>query len=486
MKPIWLLWWSCLSLCGHCNPGVVLRVTQKWMDYILSEGTEVFRHMLKRDHLPNIIGSTRVFGNVDYAITGISIEEFETSHAMAVLVPPADIQLNVEGAMAKVFGQWRVKHWLIKDNGDFSLSISGVTLKAQFTTLKDSAARPSVSISSCLSKVKNAKVHLSGGASWLYNLFTGFLESPIRDNLNEKLCLKVNEAIKILQNELETFQVTADLDVHNKIDYSVINPPRVQKTHIDLDLKGTILHSGAHEAQEAEITSIILPETRQFMLLVGLSEYFLNSLGNAYFMSDILKLTLTQEQHPRALWLRTDDYRAFIPNVKKYYPKSEAIMFTMKTTKSPEILLTSQLTLKLEGILEALVVLPNMLTKQFFATSVQSTFTAGMLRLSNLNMKVSFSTESFKFQDFRSYVGQVDVAELEQSLGHMLQESVVQAINSGLSGGIPMPSFANITVQESVISVTPGCLLMSVDVYYIPWKELVVILPEHGSSYVPH
>ncbi|XP_073537274.1 bactericidal permeability-increasing protein-like isoform X2 [Phyllobates terribilis] len=427
MKPIWLLWWSCLSLCGHCNPGVVLRVTQKWMDYILSEGTEVFRHMLKRDHLPNIIGSTRVFGNVDYAITGISIEEFETSHAMAVLVPPADIQLNVEGAMAKVFGQWRVKHWLIKDNGDFSLSISGVTLKAQFTTLKDSAARPSVSISSCLSKVKNAKVHLSGGASWLYNLFTGFLESPIRDNLNEKLCLKVNEAIKILQNELETFQVTADLDVHNKIDYSVINPPRVQKTHIDLDLK-----------------------------------------------------------HPRALWLRTDDYRAFIPNVKKYYPKSEAIMFTMKTTKSPEILLTSQLTLKLEGILEALVVLPNMLTKQFFATSVQSTFTAGMLRLSNLNMKVSFSTESFKFQDFRSYVGQVDVAELEQSLGHMLQESVVQAINSGLSGGIPMPSFANITVQESVISVTPGCLLMSVDVYYIPWKELVVILPEHGSSYVPH
>ncbi|XP_069611844.1 bactericidal permeability-increasing protein-like isoform X5 [Ranitomeya imitator] len=405
MKPVWLLLWSCLSLCGHCSPGVVLRVTQKWMDYMLSEGTEVFRHMLKRDHLPNIIGSTRVFGNVDYAITGISIEEFETSHTMAVPVPPADIQLNVEGAIAKVFGQWRVKHWLINDNGDFSLSISGVTLKAQFTTLKDSAARPSVSLSSCHSEVKNAKVHLSGGASWLYNLFTGFLERPIRDNLNEELCPRVKEAIKILQNELETFQVTADLDAHNKIDYSVINPPRVQKMHIDLDLK-----------------------------------------------------------------------------VKKYYPNSEAIMFTMKTTKYPEILLTSQLTLKLEGILEALVVLPNMLKKQFFTASVQATFTAGMMHLSNLNLKVSFFTESFKFRDFRSFVGHIDVAELEHSLGHMLQESVVQAINSGLSSSIPMPSFANITVQESVISVTPGCLLMSMDMYYLPWRELMVILPQHGSS----
>ncbi|XP_077113740.1 BPI fold-containing family C protein-like [Ranitomeya variabilis] len=276
--------------------------------------------------------------------------------------------------------------------------------------------------------------------------------------------------------------VTADLDGHNKIDYSVINPPRVQKMHIDLDLKGAILHSGAQEQEEDYIAPIILPETRQSMLLVGLSEYFFNSLGKAYFMSDVLKLTLTQEQHPHALWLRTDDYRALIPDVKKYYPNSEAIMFAMKTTKYPEILLTSQLTLKLEGILEALIVLPNMLKKQFFTASVQATFTAGMMRLSNLNLKVSFLTESFKFRDFRSFVGHVDVAELEHSMGHMLQESVVQAINSGLSSSIPMPSFANITVQESVISVTPGCLLMSMDMYYIPWRELMVILPQHGSS----
>ncbi|XP_044131156.1 lipopolysaccharide-binding protein-like [Bufo gargarizans] len=481
MNPVWLVWWSGLFLCGNCSPGVVMRVTQKWLDYILSEGKEVFRHMLQHDHLPDIIGSTHVFGYVDYSITGITVEEFDTSHIEVLPTPPTDVHLNVEGAMAKVFGQWRVKHWLINDNGNFSLRVSGVTLKAQFTTLKDSASRPSVSLSSCNSEVKNAKVHLSGGASWLYNLFTGYLERPIRDNLNNKLCPRVNEAIKILQKELATFQVTADLDVNHEIDYSLINPPRVQKTYIELDLKGTIHHSGTQEQQEAYVPSIILPDTIQSMILVGLPEHFFNTLGKTYFMSDILMLTLTEEQYPHAFWLRTGDYGAIIPKMKKYYPRSEAVIFTMKATKPPVVLLTSQLTMQLDGILEALVVLPYMLKEQIFAVSVQATFIADMVRLSNIKLKVSFFMQSFHFRDFRSSVGHVDLSDLEHSLGPMLQDSVVRAINRGLSSGISMPSLGNITLQESATSIIPGCLLMSMDMYYIPWKELMVILPEHVS-----
>ncbi|KAM3923068.1 bactericidal permeability-increasing protein-like [Leptodactylus fuscus] len=481
MKLVWLLWWGCLALCGHCGPGVVMRVTEKWMDYIVSEGTEVFRHMIQYDHLPDIIGATRVFGMVEYAITGISVEEFETSQTVAVPTPPSDVQLHVEGAMAKVTGQWRVKHWLIKDNGDFYLQISGVDLKAVFITLRDSAARPSVSLSSCYSEVKNAKVHLSGGASWLYNLFTGFLERPIRENLNAKLCPSVKEVVKILKNELDTFHVTADLDAYNKIDYSLINHPRVQKTVIDLDLKGTIKHSGFQEQQEPYGAPIFLPETRQSMMLVGLSEYFFNSIGSTYFRSEILKLTLTQEQCPHAFWLRTGDYNSIIPEMRKYYPQSEAVMLTVKATKPPVILLTSQLTMQLEGNLEALAVLPHIFTEQIFATSVQATFIADTLHLSNQNLKISFSIQSFHFGNVRSSVGRVEVSELERSLGRMLQESVVRAINSGLSSGIPVPSAANITLQESFISVTPGCLVLAMDMYYIPWRELTAIPPGHTT-----
>ncbi|XP_066442029.1 BPI fold-containing family C protein-like [Eleutherodactylus coqui] len=276
-------------------------------------------------------------------------------------------------------------------------------------------------------------------------------------------------------------KVNADLDARNKIDYSLISPPRVQKTYIDLDLKGSIQHSGAQEQQEAYIAPIILPETWQSMVLVGLSEYFFNTLGKTYFLSDIIKLSLTQETDPHAFWLKTDDYGSIIPEMKKYYPKSETVILTVKATKTPVILLTSQITMQLEGILEALAVLPYNVTEQIFAASVEGTFLVDTMRLSNLNLKVSFIIQSFSLRDFRSSVGRVDVTGLEHSLGHMLQESVVHAINSGLRSGIPMPSLANITLEESAISVTPGCLLMSMDMYYIPWRELMHMLPEHRT-----
>ncbi|XP_056406408.1 BPI fold-containing family C protein-like isoform X2 [Hyla sarda] len=481
MKPVWLIWWSCLLSCGHSSPGVVMRVTQKWMDYIVSEGKDVFRHMLQHNRLPDVIGSTRVFGKVDYAITGITVEEFDPSHAVVVPTPPTDVLLNVEGSLATVFGQWRVKHWLITDNGNFTLRISGVTLNSHFKTLKDSSTRPSVSLSSCHSEVKHAKVHLSGGASWFYNLFTGFLEKPIRDNLNEKLCPQVGEVMTILQKKLATFLVSADLDAHTKIDYSLINPPRVQKTNIDLDLKGTIHRSGAQEPQEAYVPPIILPDTQRSMIFMGFSEYFFNALGKTYFMSDILKLTLTQEQYPQVFWLRTGDYSPVIPEIKKYYPQSEAVVLTVTAFKPPEIVLTSQLTMQMEGILDAHVVLPYLMMEQMFSTTVHATFIADTVHLSNLNLKVSFSIQSFRFKDFKSFVGHVDVVELEHSLGHMLRDYIVRAINSGLSSGIPIPSIDDVTYQESAVSITPGCLVLSMDMYYTPWKELMGSAPVLAS-----
>ncbi|XP_063819666.1 BPI fold-containing family C protein-like isoform X2 [Pseudophryne corroboree] len=482
MKKVWLLWWSCLSLSAHCStePGVVMRVTQKWLDYIRKGGLEVFRHLLLHDSLPNIIGSTHLFGRVEYAITGIFVLEFNTSLVVAVPVPPTDVHLTVEGAKAKVYGQWAIKHWLIKDSGSFSLVISGVSLAAQLTTFKDSSSRPAVSLSACYSEVHEAKLHLSGGASWFYNLFTGFLEKPIKNNLNQKLCPNVNDVLKILQKELTTFQVTANLDAHHKIAYGLISPPRVNTTHIDLHLKGTAQYTGAEE-RDFNTVPLILPETTTSMMLVGLSEHFFNTLGKTYFMSAILKLELTQEQYPNVFWLRTGDYGSIIPQMNNYYPVSEAMILTVRATKPPVVHLTSQLTMDIEGELQALVVLPNLITKEVFSVPVGTTLVADAIHLLNQNLTISFNIERFQFYEFSSAVGPINVTKLEVSLGQSLQESILHAINNGLQGGFPMPILDNVTLQESAISITPGCLVVSMDMDYIPWSRLIGTVPKAWS-----
>ncbi|XP_072263137.1 bactericidal permeability-increasing protein-like [Pyxicephalus adspersus] len=482
MKYLWIVWWSCLSLSAHSSPGVIMRVTQKWMDYIRSEGIEVFRHILLYDHLPDINGSTRAFGKVEYAVNKITVEEFNISHCTAVPVPPADVDVNIEGAMAKVHGDWKVRHWLINDHGTFNLALSEISLAAKLTTLKDSSGRPSVYLSACHSEIAKAKLHLSGGASWFYNLFTFLLEKPIRDKINRKLCPKVNEVISILQKELTTFQVTANLEGNSKIDYSLVSPPRVQKTCIDLDLKGTIQHSGILEEQDTYRAPMALPDTSSAMVLVGVSEYFFNNLGRSYFTADVLKMTVTQKEFPHSYWLRTSDYGSIIPEMRDHYPVSEAMMITLKATKPPVIHLTSQLAMEMEGYMEAMVVLPFFITRQIYAVNIKATLIATSLQIVDLKLVVSFALDRLQFSEFRSKVGYVYVSELEESLGHSLKESALLAINNGLRGGIPMPTLANITLQESTLQIMPGFLLASMDMYYIPWRKLLDILPEHRSS----
>ncbi|CAH2302331.1 bactericidal permeability-increasing [Pelobates cultripes] len=113
---MWVLWcffWFPILHTGHPSPAVIMRVSQKWLDYVQSEGKEVLRNMLLKEPLPNITGSTQMFGKVNYTITGVLIEEFDISHINSAPIPPADVQVIVEDAKAKVYGQWKVKHWLM-------------------------------------------------------------------------------------------------------------------------------------------------------------------------------------------------------------------------------------------------------------------------------------------------------------------------------------------------------------------------------------
>ncbi|KAM4622302.1 bactericidal permeability-increasing protein-like [Discoglossus pictus] len=425
-----LLWFSCLSLSGHANPGVKMRVSQKWLDYVRTMGMDVIHHMLLNDYLPDIAGSTRMFGNVDYVISRVLIEEFDIPKSTAVTVPPTDVQVNIENAYARVYGNWHVTHWLIKDSGTFTLQLSGISVGFRLTTFQDSSDRPSVFLFSCHSEITQAKVHLYGGASWLYNLFTVFLEKPIQTNVNKKLCPKVSDAITILQHELATFHVNAQCDGAAEISYSLITPPMVEWTHIDLALKG-IAHPVGSPAQEAlPIHPIALPEGKGSMIYVGLSEHFFNSLGKTYFMSNVLNLTLSQEQYPDVFWLRTGDYGAIIPQMNKYYPESQAMILTITATRAPVVRLTPmKLSLELTGRLQALAVLPYIVTKEVFSVDLTTTLIADTLHISDLNLAVYFVSESLKFYVFNSSVGRMDTTALERTLEPILKESVQRKVN---------------------------------------------------------
>ncbi|CAH2302333.1 BPI fold-containing family C -like isoform X1 [Pelobates cultripes] len=288
-----------------------------------------------------------------------------------------------------------------------------------------------------------------------------------------------------LTRELDTFQVISQLDAKNEIDYSLVHPPRVEKTHIDLELKGSVHPIGSSRNDLFPEIHINLPNERTSMVYIGLSEYFFNSIGKNYFTMNTLKLVLTHEQFPRAFWLRTGDYGTIIPKIEHHYPQSQAMKLELTATKAPMVTVTPQnITMEMTGLLQGMVVLPYLVTNQVFSVNMVATLIADKVQLSGLNLVVSFVVERYKFHEFKSSVGYINVAELESALDHSLRESVLREINDGLQKGIPMPALGNISLQDPAVTITQGCVLVSVDMFYTPWTELMRMLPHKQYSHM--
>jgi hypothetical protein len=54
---------------------------------------------------------------------------------------------------------------------------------------------PTVSVVDCQFRVRGVDIDFRGGASWLYNLFTGFIEKPIKKNLEGQACPRITQML---------------------------------------------------------------------------------------------------------------------------------------------------------------------------------------------------------------------------------------------------------------------------------------------------
>ncbi|XP_069506031.1 bactericidal permeability-increasing protein-like [Ambystoma mexicanum] len=461
-----------VNLSLNLNPGAKMRVTQKWVDYVKTVGIQFLREMLRNEPLPDITGATHMFGAVDYFITGIQVDMLELHKSTATLMVGTDVEVSFDDASAKAHGKWRVKHWLVKNKGRFALSLTGVNIKATLTTFQDDSNRPGVLLSKCQSNVQRAEIKFSGSLSWLYNLFSVFLEKPICDNLSKRLCHRVEEEIAELQRVLKTFRAHARIGALADVDYSLLMPPQVTTEHIDLDLKGMVSPVGSPSESPFTPRTIPMPNSNQFMLLLGFSESFFHSVSFTYFTKRVLRKTITHKESPKTPWLKTSDYVKQIPEISNHYPKAQPMRMSFYATKVPMVTLTpDRLHLELFGLVEATALLPDSNTKPLFAVNLGVSLSSSDLRVSDFNLTGSFRLNSYQLLSISSSLGFVENAAFDEPVQFMLISEVLPALNEGLMSGIPVPSLANISLTDTEVKINQGSVLISTDMVYLPFMK---------------
>ncbi|XP_034023385.1 bactericidal permeability-increasing protein-like isoform X2 [Thalassophryne amazonica] len=420
--------------------------------------------------LPDVSGKEKVspIGKVEYHLSNMHTVSVQLPSSTVSLVPGTGVQLSIANAFINLDGNWKVKYLrVIKDSGSFNLKVSGLAVSTTITVRSDETGRPAVSTVSCAATVGSVSVKFHGGASWLYNLFTKFIDKALRSSLQGKICPLVADAVSDLNPHLKTLNVLARVDQYAEIDYSMVSSPTVSKSSVNLDIKGEFYNIGKHQEPPFSPAVFSLPPENNNMLYIGLSVFTANSAGFVYNKAGVLSLYITDDMIPKSspFRLSTASFGIFIPQVAKLFP-GLLMKLMVKATANP--LLTfepNNATVQASGTVTAFAIQTNGTLSPLFILNLESSVSAklfvsssrlaGSVTLNNMNMTLG-----------TSYVGDFKVTRLDAVFNMVLKTVVIPKVNAQLASGYPLPTIGQMKLVNTSLQVLKDYMLIATDAQF--------------------
>uniref|UniRef100_A0A4W4EZE5 Bactericidal permeability-increasing protein n=1 Tax=Electrophorus electricus TaxID=8005 RepID=A0A4W4EZE5_ELEEL len=466
-----LLALSCPETSGN-TAGVKVKLTQKGLEYGRQIGVTTLLDQFKTIKVPDFSGSEEVspIGKVSYSLTGSEIKVINVGlpQSEVALVPGTGVSLTISNAYinlhekhANIFcaNSKSPAYSYIKDegeNGSFDLAVSELSISTTVTIQSDDTGRPVVSSANCAASVGQTSITFHGGASWLYNLFSSYIDDALRSVLQRKVkCYTVQSL------------VLAKVDQYAEIDYSMVESPVISTSSIDLSLKGEFYNIGEHKEPPFAPTPFSLPPDESNMLYMGISAFTANSAGFVYNNAGALSLRITDDMIPSSspFRLNTKTFGTFIPQIAKQYPDL-MMELLVKAATAPTVMFTpNNITLQANATVTAYAIQPNTTLTPLFILNVDASVScqiyvtgvkvAGNLTLNAVNMTLG-----------TSYVGPFEVKSLDSIFQMVLKAAVIPEVNALLQQGFPLPAIGEMNLVNTQLVIMKDYLLIGTDVQF--------------------
>lgn len=452
------------------NAGVKIKLTEKGIEYGKLLGMAALQTKLKSIKVPDFSGSERVspIGKVQYSLTNMQITSIGLPKSQVDLVPGSAVRLSIGDAFISLNGNWRVKYLrFIKDSGSFDLSVNGLTITTGIAIKSDETGRPAVNSVNCAATVGSAKVRFHGGASWLYNLFSKFIDKALRSALQKQICPLVAEAVADLNPHLKTLNVLAKVDQYAEIEYSMVSSPIISNSSIDLSLKGEFYNIGKHQEPPFSPTAFSLPPQINSMLYIGMSVFTANSAAFVYNKAGALSLYITDDMIPQGspFRLNTRTFGVFIPQIAKQYP-GLMMKLLVKTVKNPIITFEpNNVTVQATATVTAYAIQPNATLSPLFVLNLETSVSAHVF-VSGMRLAGSVALNEMTLTLGTSYVGQFQVKSLDNLLQMVLKVVVIPKLNAQLGKGYPLPTIGKMKLVNTQLQVLKDYMLIGTDVQF--------------------
>lgn len=424
---------------------------------------------LKAIRIPDFSGKQRVsrIGKVRYSLTNLIIKSVGLPTSSVNLVAGTGVKMSITGAFISVRGNWRVKYLFIRDSGSFDLDVRDLSISATIAIGRDATGHPTVSGANCAANVGSARVKFHRGASWLYNLFSKYINRALRKAMEKQICPLVTKAISDMNPRLQTLNVLAKVDKHAEIEYSMVSPPTISTSAIDLNLKGEFYNIGNHKEPPFSPKAISLPPQVNKMVYISLSAFTANSAGFVYNRAGILSEDITDDMIPRLspIRLNTKTFGVFIPEIARRFP-GLMMKLVVKTAKDPVASFEpNSMTVNATGTVTAYAIQPNGALTSLFVLNLETSVSARVF-LTGMRLGGAVTLNKFDLTLGASSVGQFRVKSLDSIFEMVLNLVVIPVLNVQLAKGYPLPALKNMNLLNTQLQILKDNILIGTDVHF--------------------
>nr|Q8C186.1 RecName: Full=BPI fold-containing family C protein; AltName: Full=Bactericidal/permeability-increasing protein-like 2; Flags: Precursor [Mus musculus]BAC26108.1 unnamed protein product [Mus musculus] len=467
-----LLWSLYIASSQTVYPGITARITQRALDYGLQVGMKVLEQLAKEIVIPDLNGSESLkFLKIDYVkynFSNIKINAFSFPNTSLAFVPGVGIRALSNHGTANISTNWSVKAPLFRDSGAANLFLSGIYFTGIVAFTRNDFGYPALELQDCHVQVSHARVSFFGSLSALYNSFAEPMEKPILKNLNEmvQLCPIAISQVEQFNVNISALEVLTKIDNYTVLDCSLISPPEITENHLDFNLKGAFYPLESLVDPPFTPAPFHLPESRDSMLYIGISEYFFKSASFAHYVSGALGTTLSTREISNYFSQNVQGFGSVLSKIAEIYVLSQPFILQMMATGPPMVnLQRNNFSLEFPAAVIMLTQLDNSTIQPIVSMDFVASTSVGLAILGQ-KLICSLSLNRFRLSLPENSQRDAKVVRFENILSSILHFGVLPLANTKLQQGFPLPNPYNISFINSDIEVLEGYLLVSSDLAY--------------------
>uniref|UniRef100_UPI0037E7917B bactericidal permeability-increasing protein n=1 Tax=Semicossyphus pulcher TaxID=241346 RepID=UPI0037E7917B len=451
--------------CGE-NPAIQVILNNKGLQYGKHVVAGWIQEQLELITLPDISGhiDIRIFGTVDYTLTGITVTKCDFPEPSVEFFQDAPgFKTSTLGLNVAITGGWMTHYGLIHDHGSFNMAIFSVDVTSVVNLGKDSNGHLSVTSVSCDARVGDVDIQFHGGASWIIQHLVDYFKGHIRSEIEGKICPTVEESILNLECNLQAMNVSFDVNQDLTIDLALTGTPVIDASSLNLGLKGEFYSIKSHAEPPFGAQPFTMPKQQGYMLSVGLSEFTLNSASYGYYSAGLLQVSINDSMIPPSspVHLNTSSMGPFIPQLPKLFPGLQMSL----TVYARELPLFSfqpgAVELGFQGAVKAFAIQSNGTQTPLFKLNVDSKFSSKVWAADG-KLKGSLKMDNFTLALVTSEIGSFKTDALE-TIAKMGTTLLLANLNEKLGKGVVLPRTRHAQLVNTVLEVREGFIAIFSD-----------------------